>query len=202
MASQRIPIFTIVLLTMLIVLHWLIDDKTLFYFSAADINRGETWRLLSGHLMHADGQHLLWNGLGLAVLGTIIEKHSRMTLWTAFGAGIVSVNVLLLTPFAQLDYYCGLSGVLNTLLLVALWLEWRASRSWLIIVIGCGSVAKVLVEVSLGASIVTHISWPPYAWSHVAGMIGGLMVILAIQLLQDFEVIQLTRNRRLKRVLT
>ena len=202
MARQRIPVFTIVLVTRLIVLHWLVDDKTLFYFSAADINRGEAWRLLSGHLMHADGQHLLWNCLGLAVLGTIIEKHSRMTLWTALGAGIVSVNVLLLTPFAQLDYYCGLSGVLNTLLLVALWLEWRASRSWLIIVIGCGSVAKVLVEVSLSASIVTHISWPPYAWSHVAGMTGGLMVIFTIQLLQDFEVKQLTRNRRFGRVLT
>ena len=202
MVSQRTPIITIVLVTIVISLHWLVDDQTLFFFSAADINRGESWRLLSGHLMHADGQHLLWNCLGLAVLGTIIEKHSRMTLWTALGAGIVSVNVLLLTPFAQLDYYCGLSGVLNTLLLVALWLEWRVSRSWLIIVIGCGSVAKVLAEVSLGASIVTHISWPPYAWSHVAGMIGGLIAILVIQLLQDSGVKQLTRTKRLGRVLS
>jgi hypothetical protein len=40
-----------------------------------------------------------------------------------------------------------------------------------------GSIAKVMIEVSLGASIMTHISWPPYAWSHVAGLIGGLIVV-------------------------
>ena len=67
--------------------------------------------------------------------------------------------------------------MLNTLLLVALWLEWRRTRSWLIIVIAFGSIAKAVIEVSLGASIVTHISWPPYAWSHVAGLIGGLMIV-------------------------
>ena len=182
MTSRRIPIFTIGLVAALVGLHWLVDDKVMLYFSASDINRGEIWRLLSGHFMHADSQHLLWNCLGLAVLGTVIEQHSRMALWAAFGAGVVSVNILLLTPFPQLDYYCGLSGVLNSLLLVALWFEWKQSRSWLIIVIGCGSVAKVLIEVSMGESIVTHISWPPYAWSHLAGMIGGLMVISTIQL--------------------
>ena len=186
MATRRIPIFTIGLVATIVGLHWLVDDKAMLYFSAVDINRGETWRLLSGHLMHADAQHLWWNCLGLAVLGTVIEQHSRMALWVAIGAGMVSVNILLLTPFPQLDYYCGLSGVLNALLLLALWLEWTVSRSWLIIMIGCGSVAKVLLEVSMSASIVTHISWPPYAWSHVAGMIGGVMVISTIQLARKY----------------
>jgi rhomboid family GlyGly-CTERM serine protease len=178
MEKRRIPILTIGLVVTLVGLHWLVTDKALFYFSAADINGGETWRLLSGHFMHADAQHLLWNCLGLAVLGMVIEQHSRMVLWAALGTGVVSVNILLLSPLPQLDYYCGLSGVLNSLLLVALWLEWKLTRSWLIIVIGCGSVAKVLIEVSMGASIMTHISWPPYAWSHVAGMIAGLIIIL------------------------
>ena len=127
--------------------------------------------------MHADLQHLWWNCLGLAVLGTLLEYRSRTTLLVALGVGIVSVNALLLTPFSQLYYYCGLSGVLNTLLLVALWLEWKATRSWLIIVLSGGVILKTLVEVSQGVSIMTHISWPPYAWSHVAGMIGGLFVI-------------------------
>jgi len=179
MTKRRTPILTIGLVTTLIGLHWLVPDKTLLYFSAADIARGETWRILTGHFMHADSEHLLWNCLGLAVLGMLIEYHSRIMLWAALGAGIASVSALLLTPFSQLEYYCGLSGVLNTLLLVALWLEWRRTRSWLIIVITFGSIAKAVIEVSLGASIVTHISWPPYAWSHVAGLIGGLMIVWA-----------------------
>jgi rhomboid family GlyGly-CTERM serine protease len=158
-------------------LYWLVPDKTVLYFNAADIVRGETWRIVTGHFMHADLEHLLWNGLGLAVLGMLIEQRSRMMLWAALGVGVFSVSALLLSPFSQLEYYCGLSGVLNTLLLIALWLEWQATRSWLIIAIAGGSVAKVLIEVALGASIMTHISWPPYAWSHVAGLIGGLILV-------------------------
>ena len=177
MTFRRIPILTISLLTVLTGLHFLVEDKTILYFSAADIFQGETWRLISGHFMHADLQHLLWNCLGLAVLGSVLESRSRGVLIASLGMGILFVSALLLTPYSKLDYYCGLSGVLNTLLLVALWLEWWLTRSWLIILIACGSIAKVLVEVVQGVSIVTHISWPPYAWSHVAGLTGGLFVI-------------------------
>jgi len=178
MTIRRLPILTLSLLMTLIGLYWLVPDKTLLYFSAADIARGETWRILTGHFMHADPEHLMWNGLGLGVLGMLIEYRSRTMLLAALGVGVICVSTLLLTPFPQLDYYCGLSGVLNTLLLVALWLEWRVTRSWLMLAIAGGSIAKVMIEVSLGASIMTHISWPPYAWSHVAGLIGGLIFVL------------------------
>ena len=177
MKTRQIPILTISLVTILIGLHWLVPDKTLLYFSAGDIARGETWRIVTGHFMHADLQHLLWNCLGLAVLGSLIEFRSQTVLCAALSAGIVSVSALLLTPFSQLEYYCGLSGVLNTLLLVALWLEWRSTRSWLIIAVSCGVLVKTVIEVSQGVSILTHISWPPYAWSHVAGLAGGLIIV-------------------------
>jgi len=177
MTLRRIPVITISLLIILIGLHWLVEDKTPLYFSADDIVQGETWRMVSGHFVHADLQHLLWNCLGLAVLGTLLEYRSRALLLATSATGIVFVSALLLTPYAQLDYYCGFSGVLNTLLLVALWFEWRVTRSRLIILIACGSIAKVLIEVSQDVSIVTHISWPPYAWSHVAGLVGGLFFI-------------------------
>jgi len=176
MTNRRIPILTISLLATLFSLHWLVTDKIRFYFSAADIFRGEFWRLVSGHFMHADLQHLLWNCLGFAVLGTLLENRSRRVLWAALGTGIVFVSALLLTPFSQLDYYCGLSGVLNTLLMVALWLEWKSTGSWLIIVLTLGIIVKTLIEVSQGISVLTHISWPSYAWSHVAGLAGGLCI--------------------------
>ena len=177
MTFRRIPILTIGLLTILISLHRLVSDKTQLYFSAADIFQGETWRLVSGHFIHADLQHLLWNCLGLAVLGTLLEYRSRGALITSLAVGIIFVSALLLMPSSRLDYYCGLSGVLNTLLLVALWYEWQLTRSWLIVLIACCCIAKVVIEVSQGISIVTHISWPPYAWSHVAGLSGGIFMI-------------------------
>ena len=186
MTFRQIPVLTISLLTALICLHWLVKDKTQLYFSATDIFQGETWRLVSGHFIHADSQHLLWNCLGLAVLGTLLEHRSRCVLMASLAIGILIVNVMLLTPWSHLNYYCGLSGVLNTLLLVALWIEWRLTRSWSITLIACGSLTKVLVEVYQGTSIVTHISWPPYAWSHVAGLIGGVLVILMLTRTRGF----------------
>ena len=177
MTTRQIPRLTIGLIIILAGLYFLVPDNTLLYFSADDIATGELWRIVSGHFIHADLKHLLWNCLGLAVLGTLIEQHSRTQWWAALVVGIVSVSALLLSPISQLDNYCGLSGVLNTLLLVLIWLEWRLTRSWLMIVIARGSIAKVVVEVYLGESLMTNISWPPYAWSHVAGLAGGLIVI-------------------------
>lgn len=177
MTIHRLPFLTISLLTFVTGLYWLAPDKSPLYFSANYIAQGEIWRIVTGHFTHADLQHLSWNGLGLAVLGMMIERHSRLVLMAAIGAGIVSVNALLLGPFPKPDFYCGLSGVLNTLLLVALWLEWRASRSRMLPVIACCCVAKALIEALLGTSLVTDISWPPYAWSHVAGLIGGLIIV-------------------------
>ena len=177
MKSRQIPILTTTLVMLLIALHALVPDRTPLYFSAEAIANGESWRIVTGHLMHADATHLFWNCLGLAVLGALIERYSRISLWASLGIGIVAVSALLMSPLSQLAYYCGLSGVLNTLLLVVLWLEWSRTRSWLVVAIACGSIAKAAIEVTAGQSILTNISWPPYAWSHVAGLAGGALLI-------------------------
>lgn len=177
MTTQKIPALTISLLLVLVGFHFLMPDRSVLYFSITDIQHGQFWRLITGHFVHADLQHLAWNGLGLALLGAMIEQHSRLSWWAALLAGICSVNVLLLSSFASLDYYCGLSGVLNTFLLMVLWLEWRLTRAWLVIVVAIACLLKVIVEIYLGESVVTHISWPPYAWSHAAGLSGGLVLV-------------------------
>lgn len=180
MLTRRFPIVTPAVLLAVIGLYWMVPDRTPFYFSSADIAQGEIWRLLTGHFSHADPEHLLWNGLGFMVLGVMIERRSVAALWISLGAGIVAVDILLLSPFSQLKYYCGLSGMLNSLLVVVLWLEWQASRSYWVAVVALGCVLKVVIEIYLETSIVTNISWPPYAWSHAAGLLGGLLAVYAI----------------------
>jgi rhomboid family GlyGly-CTERM serine protease len=179
MRAQRFPVVTLAVLLATTGLYWFVPDRTLLYFSAEDIARGEFWRLVTGHFSHADPGHLLWNCLGLTVLGVLIERRSVAFLLISLGTGIVMVSTLLLSPFSQLVYYCGLSGALNSLLVVALWLEWKASRSYWVAVVAFVSVLKVVVEIILGTSIVTNISWPPYAWSHAAGLLGGLLLVSA-----------------------
>lgn len=177
MTSRKIPVLTIGLVMLTTGLYLMVPDLTPLYFSADGIARGELWRFITGHLVHADLQHLIWNCLGLAVLGALIEQYSRARLWASLGVGMVAVSALLMSPFSQLVYYCGLSGVLNTLLLVVLWHEWSRTRSRLVVAIACGSIAKAAIEVTTGQSVLTHISWPPYAWSHVAGLAGGALLV-------------------------
>lgn len=181
LGTYRPPLVTTTLLLIVVALHAAPIDSSLLYFGRAEIIDGQTWRVLTGHLAHADWNHLLWNALGLGVLGAIIEQRSRLLLAGSLVIGIATVNQLLLSPFAALDYYCGLSGALNTLLVVALWLEWQASRSWRVLVITVACVLKVVVELKTGNALISQTSWPPYAESHVAGMVGGLAVIMALR---------------------
>lgn len=145
--------------------------KTLIYFDYQLLASGSLWQLVSGHWMHADGQHLMWNVFGLAILGCMIERHSRALLLLSLGMGMLAVDLLLLSPFSELQRYCGLSGVLNTLLGVALYCRWRETKSALIPVIGALCLTKIFVEIQAGQSLFTDISWPPYPLAHLAGLL-------------------------------
>ena len=177
MTNRQIPFLSIGLIILMAALYWGAADTTLLYFSKDKIAAGEVWRLISGHLIHADFQHLFWNCLGLGVVGALLEQHSRRRWVIGLLGGMTAVSALLLSPLSQLDFYCGLSGVLNTMLVILIWLEWKLTRSWIMIAIACGSIAKAVIEVYTGDSLITNISWPPYAWSHIAGLAGGAIII-------------------------
>jgi rhomboid family GlyGly-CTERM serine protease len=175
--TDKTPVLTLATLLVMAGIHFLPLTRELFYFSAEAVWQGQLWRLLSGHLVHADLNHLLWNGIGLGILGVMTEQHSRRAWWVAMLTGVLFVNLLLLSPFSQLAYYCGVSGVLHTLLVVVLWLEWRHSPSWRVPLVAVLALVKTLVEIHSGNAMLSNITWPPYAWSHAAGILGGVIII-------------------------
>ncbi len=151
-----------------------------FYFELSPLLSGEWWRLLSGHLIHSDWQHWFWNVAALAVLGSYLEQHSGRLWFTAMLAGIASVDILLLSDWAQVTRYCGLSGVLNTLLVLALFHYWRETRSAWVIVAALVCLSKLTLELFFETSLITHISWPPFPPAHLAGTLGGVILILIV----------------------
>jgi rhomboid family GlyGly-CTERM serine protease len=176
-ASRR-PLFTGGLLALLAGLFALFPGPESLAFNADAVAGGEVWRLVTGHFVHADLEHLAWNGLALAVLGWLIEREERTLLLVALSAGVLSVSALLLSPLATLSQYCGLSGVLNSLLVVTLFVEWRRGAGLPVLLVGAGSVAKLIWELSHGSSLLTQIDWPPYPAAHAAGMLGGILMLL------------------------
>jgi rhomboid family GlyGly-CTERM serine protease len=151
---------------------------SLFYFELSSVMSGEWWRLLSGHLVHADWEHWFWNVAALAVLGSYLEKRSIYLWFQGILTGIASVNILLLSGWSQVTRYCGLSGMLNTLLVLALYQYWQETRSGWVIAIAFICLSKLVLELFFGTSLLTDISWPPFPFAHLAGTLVGVLLLL------------------------
>jgi rhomboid family GlyGly-CTERM serine protease len=152
-------------------------DKLIF--DAAEVQTGQWWRLLAAHWTHVDGEHLAWNLAALALLAALIERVSRRLLLWTLTAGMLSVDLLLLSPLCSLDRYCGLSGVLNGLFVVTLFLLWQQNRSPWVIITGVLCGAKILVELAAGEALFTSAAWPPYAAAHLAGAMAAPVALWA-----------------------
>lgn len=135
----------------------------------------EPWRLVTGHLVHADAGHLVWNVAAWAVLGATTERligPRRMAL--ALAAGIIAVDLSLLA-LPAVTRFCGLSSLLNTLYAVACLTLWRRNGGALPLLLLAAGAAKIGTEIILGAPVLTTPTWPPIAETHAAGLLVGLL---------------------------
>lgn len=136
------------------------------------------WQLFSAHFVHIGTEHLFWNCFAFIVLGSIIEQHSIKRLMLALTVGCTAVNFYLFVLF-DLSAYAGLSGALNTLLIVALYQVSKVpgykAAAWLSFMI---SVTKLIYEWSTGNTVLTSLAWPAVPEAHFAGLIGGLCLCL------------------------
>jgi len=178
-ASRRpLPLLTAACMALLAGLYLLFPGPEWLAYNANAVSDGQVWRLITAHFVHADTAHLAWNGLALAVLGALIERQARALLFGALATGVVFVSALLISPWSSLMQYCGLSGVLNSLLVLALFLEWRRGGGLPVLLVALGSVGKLAWELAHGSSLLTQISWPPYPAAHAAGMAGGVALLI------------------------
>ncbi|TDG11897.1 rhomboid family intramembrane serine protease [Seongchinamella unica] len=169
---SRRPVFTLILCALACGLALLpAAARENLHFDYYRLVTGDWIGLLSGHWLHADVEHLAWNVGALAILASLIERHSPQLLMSSILAGTLGVDLLLVSPLGEVARYCGLSGLLNTLLGVVLFLLWQRTRSLLVILVGLLCTLKILVEIRFGQSLFTDISWPPYAPAHLAGLV-------------------------------
>ena len=82
----------------------------------AKIGSGEVWRLITGHLVHSNSNHILLNSIGIAVVLLLIgDRFSTRTLCSlsVFIAFLTSLLLYVFEP--QLSYYVGFSAALHGL---------------------------------------------------------------------------------------
>jgi len=174
----RIPL----LLSALIVVLAMLGDsaQALLRFDRAAIFNGQWWRLLSAHLVHLGGSHLLMNLAGLwlvwLLVGPALSPRSWLILLLA-DALITGLALLIFNP--QLGWYVGLSGVLHGLLVAGSIADIRAGHrgTWLLLgavvfKLGWEQLAGPLPgsEASAGGTVIVD--------AHLYGALGGVLALL------------------------
>lgn len=151
-------------------------------FDRTAIANGEVWRLVTGHLVHADGVHLAANGAALLLLGGLTETGLRLparAFWATVGVGIAAVDLMLWRWTPDLQQYCGFSGVLNAIFVVAVYGLWRCSGDSVFRWVATGGLLKIAIENRGQAALLPLSSLPSVTEAHFAGFAAGLLACVA-----------------------
>lgn len=151
--------------------------ETLVYEREAILN-GEVWRLITGHWVHSDTQHATWNIIALLLLGCLFENTLKRHLFTVLLISSLALSGWIILFMPQMTSYCGLSGILNSLLVVGTLTLWQQQRSITLLLILLLAVLKSIVELQTQSAIFTHTAWPSVPAAHLAGMVIGLLIYL------------------------
>jgi len=167
------------LAAVMILVHVLAASKagTLRY-EREGVLSGEAWRLVTGHLVHADGTHLAWNVLGVVLVGFLFARVYPAWQWLvilAVSVAAVDAGFLLFEP--QLEWYVGFSGALHGLMAAGLVAWLRTARDPVTWLVAALFAAKLAWEHFAGALPFTaqSLSLPVVHEAHTYGAVGGLL---------------------------
>lgn len=144
-------------------------------FDRVAITDGEWWRLLTGHWVHSDLSHAGWDIAALLLLGALFEARLAWRLPLLLLLASIGVDAWLWWGTPALRYYCGLSGILNALLVYGLVQLWRESRHPVALLTGVFAALKIVVEIGTGQALLTSTAWPSVPTAHAAGFLCGLL---------------------------
>lgn len=176
--TTNVPWVTLTLIVLAIAISVIAPEPSArFDLLVLDRAQPRPWPWLTAHLLHTDMVHLGWNVFAFGFLGFLGECEDRSRFLLAIAAGIVAVDIWFAWINVDLRFYCGLSGVLNTVLLVTLYgLRGRVAARWLIA--ACVLVAlKLGWEWHSGVALLTHSRWPSAVGAHIAGFIAALPLL-------------------------
>lgn len=146
-------------------------------FDRAGLQHGQWWRLFTGHLVHFDLRHLLFDGAGVVLLWMLFARELSPLHWLAVVlASMLAIDAGLwwLTP--QIQWYIGVSGVLHGIWAAGAIAGMRRgdkTATWLLGLL----VVKLCVEQLYGPRSMEP-ALPVITQAHVYGAVGGALVAL------------------------
>lgn len=159
-----------------------------FVYDRAAVLNGEIWRILTGHLVHFDLPHLLYNLIAFCTIGWMIApKHYRNSfILCLVAAPLISISLVILEP--EMAYYGGLSGLAYGLLFYLSLLGIRDREPWqkycwvLLFIMP----VKIFYEGYVGASIFPYPKDSAFIVVWKAHAVGGLTALFGF-ILQNIK---------------
>ncbi len=91
------------------------------------IIRGEYWRIITGHLVHAGVAHTALNMAGLILIAALFPEPIPLAWWLwRLILLCAAVTALIFWRVPELDWYVGLSGVLHGFFVLGFWWLYRS----------------------------------------------------------------------------
>ena len=146
-------------------------------YTRVDLAAGELWRLLSNHFVHLSWTHMWLNLAGLALVTWLVGRVFDWLRWLIVGAvTIATIDAGFWFLYPDLDWYVGLSGLLNGLLVAGLYVGIR-ERDKEAIVLALFVLAKLTweqlsgplpgSEATSGGTVIVD--------AHLYGTVGGIL---------------------------
>jgi rhomboid family GlyGly-CTERM serine protease len=186
--SLTLPWRTLLLTAAALLLYlWAGAAPEAWVYDRLAIAQGEWWRLVTGHWVHSDLEHAVWDIGALLILGLLFESRLKGKLFTVLVLTTLGIDLWLWRVEPSLIYYCGLSGILNGLLALGLVQWWREEHHPLILMTGLGAVLKVAWEMAAGEALLTSTAWPSVPEVHGVGLLCGLLLSVVLPPLKRWD---------------
>lgn len=160
----------------------------LLQFDRTAIADGELYRLVTGHFVHWNLDHLVWDAAVFIVLLLIGWRTDRRRTLATLAAASVAIPVVLWFAMPQMQTYRGLSGLDSALFAMVAALWWRDARAaghrGAVITLGTlggAFFAKLVYEITTGQTLFvdSHAAgFVPIPLAHLVGGVVGALVAL------------------------
>ena len=196
---SSLPVCTLSILFISIITFISSDVSSFFIYERVAILNGEIWRLVTGHLVHFNIPHQLYNLIAFGMMGWMIEHKKCRHFFLLCLLISFSIGIFLVIVKTEIAFYGGLSGLACGLLIYLALAGLRDKGPWRTLCCAMLFIVpiKIFFEVYVGESILPYPKGASFTTMWEAHAIGSLIALLAFAI-QNFIIIRLGNYKTTK----
>ena len=141
------------------------------------LSYGEFWRVLTGHFVHFNFDHLFWDLTAFIIFGMVIELMHPKHLIPSLLLSCAAVSMWVVFGQNEIFAYAGLSGALNGMLVVATYIQWRKTENQIFPYIILATIGKIIYELITNKTVFAQMAVDALPQAHFVGLCAGILYV-------------------------